>query len=453
MVSVNRRATAECCDATAQHMTAAVYWFRNDLRLTDNPALDRACREADELTLVYVRNADEATSTRWNFPRWSSLRRGFRDGAVDGLAGAIAEKGGSLLQVDGAAVTVLIDLAGSVGARRVYCEDIPAPYERAELQALMAAGLEVRPTWQSTMIHPHDLPFDIDRLPQVFTAFRQAVERAGVLPQQPLAAPFVLPRAPAFSEPFGPPRMPASPDVPSDTASFPFGDPRFYGAESAALVHLTRYFRSGLPATYKASRNGLTGTDYSTKFSPWLATGALSPRTVFAALRSHEAEFGASDGSYWIWFELLWRDFFRFCSQRHGARLFSAEGLSKLGVPAHDPEAFLRWCNGTTGQPFVDAGMRELMATGYLSNRLRQVVASYLVHDLACDWRAGAAWFESRLIDYDVCSNHGNWLYIAGRGADPRQGRRFDPDQQAAAYDRDGAYRTLWGTLRQGEAS
>ena len=108
-------------------MTAAVYWFRNDLRLTDNPALDRACREADELTLVYVRNADEATSTRWNFPRWSSLRRGFRDGAVDGLAGAIAEKGGSLLQVDGAAVTVLIDLAGSVGARRVYCEDIPAP--------------------------------------------------------------------------------------------------------------------------------------------------------------------------------------------------------------------------------------------------------------------------------------------------------------------------------------
>jgi deoxyribodipyrimidine photo-lyase len=88
--------------------------------------------------------------------------------------------------------------------------------------------------------------------------------------------------------------------------------------------------------------------------------------------------------------------------------------------------------------------MRELAATGYLSNRLRQVVASYLIHELDCDWRAGAAWFESRLVDFDVYSNQGNWLYLAGRGADPRQGRRFNPDKQAATYDPDGRYRSLW---------
>lgn len=101
---------------------------------------------------------------------------------------------------------------------------------------------------------------------------------------------------------------------------------------------------------------------------------------------------------------------------------------------------------GTTGHPFVDAGMRELSATGYLSNRMRQVVASYLIHDLNVDWRAGAAWFESQLIDYDVYSNQGNWLYIAGVGTDPRGGRRFNPDKQAADYDPSGAYQKQWGT-------
>jgi hypothetical protein len=93
----------------------------------------------------------------------------------------------------------------------------------------------------------------------------------------------------------------------------------------------------------------------------------------------------------------------------------------------HDGRRFAAWCAGQTGQPLVDAAMRELAATGYLGNRLRQVAASYLIHDLGCDWRAGAAWFEAQLLDYDVYSNQGNWLYIAGRGTDPRGGRRFDP--------------------------
>lgn len=88
--------------------------------------------------------------------------------------------------------------------------------------------------------------------------------------------------------------------------------------------------------------------------------------------------------------------------------------------------------------------MRELAATGYISNRMRQIVASYLIHELGCDWRAGAAWFESRLIDFDICSNQGNWLYIAGYGTDPRGGRRFNPDKQAAEHDPDGNYRALW---------
>jgi deoxyribodipyrimidine photo-lyase len=96
--------------------------------------------------------------------------------------------------------------------------------------------------------------------------------------------------------------------------------------------------------------------------------------------------------------------------------------------------------------PLVDAAMQELAVTGYLSNRLRQVVASHLVYALNGDWRSGAAWFESQLIDYDVYSNQGNWLYIAGRGTDPRGGRRFNATKQAAEHDPDGAYQRLWLT-------
>jgi deoxyribodipyrimidine photo-lyase len=220
---------------------------------------------------------------------------------------------------------------------------------------------------------------------------------------------------------------------------------RFNGSEHAALAHLERYFDSAAPRSYKETRNELSGVDYSTKLSPWLAIGALSARTVHAALKAHESRFGANDSTYWIWFELLWRDFFRFASLQHGVRLFRAAGLSSRPPPRHDANAFGRWCAGNTGHALIDAGMRELAATGYVSNRLRQVVASYLIHELDCDWRAGAAWFESRLIDFDVYSNQGNWLYLAGRGADPRQGRRFNPDKQAATYDPDGHYRSLWG--------
>ena len=88
--------------------------------------------------------------------------------------------------------------------------------------------------------------------------------------------------------------------------------------------------------------------------------------------------------------------------------------------------------------------MRELAASGYLSNRLRQLVASYLIHDLGGDYRAGAAWFEAQLLDYDVYSNQGNWLYIAGRGTDPRGGRRFNPEKQTREHDPDGEYRHMW---------
>ena len=187
---------------------------------------------------------------------------------------------------------------------------------------------------------------------------------------------------------------------------------------------------------------------FSTKFSPWLACGAISAAMIYAGLKRFEVERGANDSTYWIWFELLWRDYFRFLHLQHGKKLHRKQGLGgfELANVPSNKQGFTRWCEGRTGEPLVDAGMHELAATGWLSNRMRQIVASYLIHDLGADWRAGAAWFESQLIDYDVYSNQGNWLYIAGRGTDPRGGRRFNPQMQAQQHDRDGAYRRFWNS-------
>jgi deoxyribodipyrimidine photo-lyase len=229
-------------------------------------------------------------------------------------------------------------------------------------------------------------------------------------------------------------------------SAFPWAQPEFHGGERAALAHLAQYCKRGLPHSYKATRNGLYGCDYSTKWSPWLATGALSARQAWAAIQAFEAQQGATDSTYWIGFELLWRDHFRWLHLKYGERLYWLRGLSDaaLQISTHNARGFERWRTGQTGHALIDAGMRELNATGYSSNRLRQNLASFLIHDLRCDWRAGAAWFESQLIDFDIYNNQGNWLYLSGRGTDPRGSRRFNPDKQANDYDADGTYRKLW---------
>lgn len=204
------------------------------------------------------------------------------------------------------------------------------------------------------------------------------------------------------------------------------------------------YLAQRRPDTYKSTRNELSGIGFSSKLSPWLAQGALSARKAFESLKYYEVQYGSNEGTYWLWFELLWRDYFRLLHLKYGKNLYFATGLREGKRPQHHEVSFKAWCKGSTGHRLIDAGMHELYLTGYLSNRMRQIVASFLIHDLQCDWRAGAAWFEAQLIDYDVYSNQGNWLYIAGYGTDPRGGRQFDADKQAKVYDPSGQYQSYW---------
>ncbi len=438
-------------------MSTALYWFRNDLRLHDQPGLRAACAAPTSRLLPVYFVGPPAQTTRWGFARMGRHRRAWRAATLRELGAQLAALHCPLLLCRGPAVTQLPALARAVGAATVFCEDIAAPEERAEVDALRAAGLDVRSVWHGSLLDPARLPFAVHDLPQVFTSFRRAVEQHAVEPAPPLPTPQRLPPWPALAS-----RLPGTRRADGlaalagvDSAAcdarscFAYSTPRCRAGESAALRHLARYLERGLPHSYKRTRDALADFDASSKFSPWLATGALSPRTVLHQLRDFESRQGASDGSYWLWFELLWRDYFRFLHLQHGRRLYAAGGLGGRGgrgAPAHDAQAFARWCEGRSGEPLVDAGMRELRCTGYISNRMRQIVASHLVHELGCDWRAGAAWFEAQLIDYDVYSNQGNWLYIAGRGTDPRGGRRFDVAAQAARHDAQGDYRRRWST-------
>ena len=427
-------------------MNTVIYWFRNDLRLHDQPGLQAACANGTRHLLPVFCLPDFEEYSAWGFTRIGTHRQAWLAGALHDLGRHLTELGCPLLICAGPAVTTLPKLARAVGASAIVCEEIAAPEEQEEVRALRACGISVQTVWQSSLLDPTDLPWPHEALPPTFTGFRKAVEQAGLQPPAPLPLPSRLPPWPAFTDALQYARTaPAIALHPSDSrSSIPSGTHGIQGGETAGLAHLAQYLERKLPITYKQTRNGLTGPDYSSKWSAWLATGALSARRIFAELRRFEQTHGASDGSYWLWFELLWRDYFRFLHVQYGARLYRATGLSPCPNPPHDDQAFQRWCLARTGEPLVDAAMHELAATGFLSNRLRQVVASHLVYALKGDWRSGAACFESQLIDYDVYSNQGNWLYIAGRGTDPRGGRRFNVVKQAEQHDPDGAYQRLW---------
>lgn len=219
----------------------------------------------------------------------------------------------------------------------------------------------------------------------------------------------------------------------------------FKGGEDTALKRLKNYIWEGDHLKdYKNTRNGLLGPDYSSKFSPWMANGSLSPRRIFWEVKQYEKERKKNRSTYWLIFELIWRDYFRFSAWKHGDKIFWPSGIQDNSRHWEiDKNKFMRWAEGNTGIPFIDANMRELNKTGYMSNRGRQNVASFLAQNLNLDWRMGAEYFESKLLDYDPCSNYGNWAYNSTVGHDPRN-RYFNIVKQSEKYDSDGEYIRTW---------
>ena len=427
-------------------MRRVLLWFKQDLRLDDHPAL-QAARGADALLPVFILDPAQLQPGPLGSRGLGVHRARFLLESLAALDGALRQRGSHLLVLQGRAEQLIPQLVTRFNLQEVLTLEEIAPQERQQLQQVRAQLGSVA-LWEQTgngLLRRDQLPCPVAELPAVFTQFRTLVEQ-GLQVFQPQPAPDYLPHLPEGSEALLTPlptlsQLGLGEPLSVAASAFPFS-----GGEAAASARLRDYlWDSQNVRHYKDTRNGMIGSEYSSKFSPWLANGSLSPRRAMAELRRHESQFGRNDSTYWLWVELLWREFFRWTLVRHGSALFRAGGLkATTRAPQQVDERFQQWCQGRTGMPLVDACMRELAATGFMSNRGRQVVASYLVNDLQQDWRHGAAWFEEHLLDYDPASNWGNWAYLAGVGSDPRHGRLFNALRQARQYDPDASYVSLW---------
>ncbi|WP_022822462.1 DASH family cryptochrome [Hymenobacter norwichensis] len=433
-----------------------LYWLRNDLRLHDNAVLAALPPTTTALLPVYCLDPDALGPDAYlGLPKMGPHRLPFLLETLTDLQQRYATLGSGVHFVVGRPAEVLPELVRKLHLDAVWTSTEHTTEEHAAEIALAAAlspKVPVRYFQSLLLLDPADLPIPLDILPFSFSKFRFDVFSKMTV-RAPLPTPRQLPTLPLGFTPapllsadliaaqLG---QPALPRIRPDHRS---ALPQLGGGETAALARLHDYaVERHLIGRYDDTRNQMLGEAFSTKFSAWLANGSLSARQVWAAVDGYDATYGArSKGAMQLRLELLWRDYFRLLALRTGPAFFQWRGLrDQLPKPTRpDRVVFQDWAAGRTGNAFVDANMRELAATGFMSNRGRQNVASYLIHDLHQDWRWGAAWFEHQLLDHDPASNWGNWKYIAGTGTDVRD-TAFDVAQQARRYDPQGRYVRTW---------
>lgn len=426
-------------------------WFRNDLRLHDNEVLHRAIQKKAMIVPFYCFDVRQFQTTSLGFPKTNAFRANFLRQAVQDLQNNLTKIGSKLLIRTGKPEEEILTLVETLGISTVYTSQ-EVTHEELSIdryleEKLWAKKIRYETFWGSTLYHLADLPYPIQSLPDIFTQFRKSVERK-IKIRTCFPTPEVLPSLPDEIEKGHLPcleELGLSPQTSTEIdarAVLPFK-----GGETEAWQRLKNYiWKQDLLKEYKETRNGLLGADYSSKFSAWLALGCISPRAIYAEVKRYEKERISNDSTYWLIFELIWRDYFRMVAKKYGNALFLKKGIKgALPFKLYDNhKLFEKWKEGETGIPFIDANMRELKHTGFMSNRGRQNVASFLVKDLKINWTWGAMYFESMLLDYDVCSNWGNWNYVAGVGNDPRENRYFNIMSQAKRYDSKGEYVKYW---------
>lgn len=420
-------------------MSNTLYWITHDLRTDDNPALVRAAW-SQRLLCVYCVNPRWFSAQRYHISSMGKHRWQFLQQSLHALDQQLQALGQHLQVVVGYPEQQLAERIQQHQITRLICSRQFGSDERAVLDYLSNRfpALRIEEVDTYTLFELADLPVALSDMRQSWSQFRRKAEHHPL--PLPITAPTRLPASPARAIPW------SLGDIVTEWTPTPANDhSAFSGGEPSAQRHLAQYFGSDLPSNYKNVRNELDGWHNSSKMSAWLSHGCLSVRRLKSVLSEYENNHGRNDSTEWLYVELLWREYFQWHALEIGRRLFSFKGLSRsCPLTCVHPERYQKWCHGTTPFPLVNACMRQLKQTGYLSNRGRQIAASCFVNELGLDWRYGAAWFEHQLIDYDVASNWGNWQYIAGVGVDPRGGRHFNLDKQTEQYDADGSYRARW---------
>lgn len=429
--------------------TTGLVWLSDDLRLHDNALINRAAQECKQLIFCYFVDPRQLKQDQYGCQALGLNRRQFLAESLQYLSDQLVELEQRLNIFISEPVSSIEAICSNLPVTHIYRSKPVAFNESQDWLRLRSSlpGIHCVSEETRCLFNARDLEImgagkrfnaqsSTDTFPKTFSKFRRLAERCSY----PVPTQVVTSLPPNFS-------LKAFNFEPLNPALWIVNDePYARGGEIAGLDHLQTYMSSDAPNQYKSTRNTFDSWEESSKWSLWLANGALSVREIAQALRNFQAMHGKNEENDWLMFELLWREYFQWYARAFNKKLFLLNGIAnkKQHRGSFYAQRFRQWCNGTTPYPVVNACMRQLNATGYMSNRGRQIAASALIHELGLDWRCGAAYFEQQLIDYDPASNWGNWQYIAGVGADPRGGRQFNLEKQTKMYDPDGAFINRW---------
>ncbi|MCL4163680.1 UNVERIFIED_CONTAM: hypothetical protein GTU68_064699 [Idotea baltica] len=424
--------------------STGLVWFRNNLRVNDNSSLYKATQQHKKVIAVFFFDPKWFEKDKFEFRKTEKFRAKFLIETVKDLEQNLADLNIILLTYFDSPENRIHKLCDTFSIDAIYTQKEWTSEEvntNNLIKNTLSEATKFIEDYDQFLFHPEKVTEEYSKIPDIFTVFRKKCEKyVTVLPEvltDKMSSKNLIEQTTT---------IPTLNDLgfinfktPIKTA-FPFS-----GGENKALERLDYYFfESKKIAFYKKTRNGLVGEDYSTKFSPWLANGSISAKTIYWKVKEFEQKFGANQSTYWIIFELIWRDYFKFISLKYNSKIFKIGGiLDKNYEWKNTKNSIQKWIDGETYDAFVNANMIELKETGWMSNRGRQNVASYFAKELLLDWRIGAAYFESMLLDYDVHSNYGNWMYVAGVGNDPRD-RKFNTKLQAERYDANHKFRNLW---------
>jgi deoxyribodipyrimidine photo-lyase len=416
----------------SKHPAPSLLWFRQDLRLADNPALIAAAERDGPVVAAYV--LDDDAPGKW---KMGGASRWWLHHSLKSLAADLTRLGIPLVLRRGPAKAVIPELAEQIGAGAVFWNRCYEPFAVARdteiKSALTGAGVTVESFGATLITEPWTVKTQSGTPFRVFTPFWNAVQKD---------------RQPA--KPQGAPKHDQAPQpVPGDALddwhllptrpNWAAGFAEAWTPGEAGAQRQLKTFIEDALHDYPTTRN-LPGTPGVSRLSPYLHWGEISVRQVWHAIDLH----AGGDRAYLR--ELVWRDFAY-------QLLWQFPGLPEK--PFHeefqafpwrkDASALKAWQTGQTGYPLVDAGMRQLWATGWMHNRVRMVVASFLVKHLLLPWAAGEDWFWDCLVDADLANNAMNWQWVAGSGADAAPYFRiFNPVLQGEKFDKDGAYVRRW---------
>ncbi|MBI3232884.1 MAG: DASH family cryptochrome [Bacteroidetes bacterium] len=373
-------------------MKRAIVWFKTDLRLHDNETLVQAISNNDEIIPVYCIDDAHFKTTEFGFKKTGNHRAQFILESLQDLDQNLRELGSGLIVVKGKPEIKLLELVNNYQVQKVYAKKEVA-YEELQTQELVEqelwkvnCQLEVYST--STLYHAQDLPFPLRDIPDVFTTFRKRVEKESQMREvyakpETICSPEIPQNHWPSLEELGSEKI-----VPDSRAAI-----QFKGGETSGINRLKTYlYETKAISNYKETRNGMIGENYSSKFSAWLSLGCLSTREIYHEIKKYEEKYTANESTYWLIFELIWRDYFRFMMKKYRHQFFLQNGIKTSTIELNKNNPY----------------------------------------------------FEQQLIDYDVCSNWGNWAYLAGVGNDPRGKRVFNIERQADEYDKNQLYRNLW---------